>query len=451
MINRLLVWPSTYPARAGAVAGWFQQGCGMLVALLLIPVVTRFMAPDQAGIWFAFQGLVSMISLLDLGFGFAISRQAAFTIGATEATVAKHDFIHLAHGWSGVAQLFLLTRTLYRWLAFMAALTAVFAFEVVTRVGNLVPPGTAGVRWCWYGMALASCILILTAGRSAFLNGLGAVYQTRFLAGIYQLAAGGGAAFAAWKGWGLPAMGISFAFCAVFYRFGVGIVSQSVTSSMREAPHIPPPEGSLKRLARAALPIGGVTIFGSLIYTIQAPLLGILLGPEKVAPFYLAQKIASSINVANMQTGLPYLPFFTRLLGQGQTKEAKNLMRNVTFRITAFALVGSVIFFFVSPLAASFLLKSGSYLDRSILGLIALDMFLLSSTVIWSQFVLAAGRNPFLIQTLATGITSLVASIVFVNEFGVFGLPLATITAGCMFNYRKYLFEGRALWKRLSV
>lgn len=438
------------PALLGAFGGWFQQACGLGVALVLIPVVTRFLSPVEAGIWFSFQGLVTMIALLDMGFGFAIARQAAFTLGAHEATVAKDDFLHLAHGWVGVNQLFQLTRVLYRWLAAGAAFVAVAAFEIFSRFGNLVPTETPGMRLCWYAMAATSVFLILAGGESAFLNGLGAVYQTRFLSGFYQLVAGAGAALAAWQGWGLPAMGLSFFVSAGCYKIAVAFTRQRTTVPMRGMVALPSPSGSLKRLAKAALPVGGVTVFGSLVYTIQTPMLGFLLGPERVAPFYLAQKIAMASTIAALQPALSQLPFFTRLLGSDNLTEAKKNMKKSAVQTTVLVLAGGLGFYFFSPYVALILLHREAYIDNMTLGLMTVDICILGCSAVWGQYVLAAGRNPFIFSTVCTGAASLAGSVIFVSYLGVAGLPIATILAGLFFNNRNNLAEGTKLYRSLK-
>jgi len=440
-----------HPARVGSVAGLFQQGSSVLVALLLIPVVTQSLSPDQAGIWFAFQSLVSIVSMLDLGFGFAIARQAAFTLGANSSTMAKDDFIQLAPGWSGVAQLFLLTRTLYRALAGMALVIGILAFEVMSKVGDLLPIGIPSVRWCWYGMAVASSLLILTAGQSSFLNGLGAVYQTRILLALYLLLAGTGAALTAWNGWGLTAMGASFALAALFYWISVNMVRYAATQEMREAKVPPPPHGSLKRLAKTALPVGCVNIFGSFVYTAQVPLLGMLLGPEKVAPFYLAQRIAIGCNMLAMQFILPQLPFFTRALGSENFNEARENMYKIILRTSLLVFFTTCIFYFLSPWVAEVFLRKTDFVDHETRLLMTIDLLLLGGSVIWGHYVLAAGRNPFVFSTIFTGATSICLTISLAPLLGTMGLPLATLIAGLVFNYRRNLIEGIRTQKNLRT
>jgi len=392
-----------------------------------------------------------MISMLDLGFGFAIARQAAFTLGANSSTIANDDFIHLAPGWSGVAQLFDLTRTLYRALAGAALVIGIFAFEVFSRVGSLVPASTQDVRWCWYGMVAASSLLILATGQSSFLNGLGAVYQTRFLLGFYLLLAGTGAAFAAWKGWGLVAMGASFALSSVVYWLSIDMVRRATTAAMLEAKVISSPQGSFKRLVKAALPVGGVNVFGSLVYTAQAPILGMLLGPEKVAPFYLAQRIAMACNMVAMQFILAKLPFFTRALGAGDFVEAKANMKQTILRTSLLVGVSTAAFYLLSPWAAGVLLHKTTFVEQETLLLMAIDLLFLGCTVIWGHYVLAEGRNPFVISTILTGFVSVCLTTCLTPLIGTTGLPLSTLVAGLAFNYRRNLAEGISTLKNLKL
>jgi hypothetical protein len=80
-----------------------------------------------------------MLTLVDLGFGFAIARQVAFTLGVGGRDLAGGDFVRLAPGWSGLAQLFGLTRRLYLLLALIAFLVAFAIFGVLANAGQLPP------------------------------------------------------------------------------------------------------------------------------------------------------------------------------------------------------------------------------------------------------------------------------------------------------------------------
>ena len=290
VLQKMFSWCARHPARAGSLAGLFQQACTIGIAVILIPVTTSFLRPEEAGLWFAFQGLVAMISMVDLGFGFAISRQTAFTFGKSDEVKATGDFIELGSGSLGIHRLFILTRKLYAILSALGVILALLAYEIFSRVGNLIPEGISGARMGWYGVAFAAIILIFTGGYASFLNGLGAVYQTRLAAGLYQLAAGIGAGIAAWLGGGLALMSASFAVCSVIYLIAVSGLLRKLIPRLENGDPPEPPDGSLRLLARAALPVGTVNVFSSLVYMAQPPLLGILVGPEKIVPFLLGSE-----------------------------------------------------------------------------------------------------------------------------------------------------------------
>jgi O-antigen/teichoic acid export membrane protein len=443
-------WPSRHPARAGALAGWVQQGASLFSAILLIPIVTAYLPAAQAGLWFVFQSLMGMIALVDLGFGFAIARQVAFTVGDGGKGSNGGDFVRLAPSWSGLAQLFSLTRRLYLLLALIALLVAFVIFEALANIGQLLPSATADVRFCWYMLSVAIVFMILSGSQSAFLNGLGKVYQTRLIAAGYAVLAAGGAALAAWMGWGLAGMGSAFAFAALLQFIGTTIVRKLAAPLLGRLDFEAAPPGSLRVLAKAALPVGGVNVFGSLVYSAQTPLLGALLGPEKVAPFYLAQKIVQACNMAVMHTVSPQMPFFTRQYGAGDFSGALRLMNRTLVRTAVLVVLSSLAFFLLSPLAAKFLLNRMDFLATLPLALLALDALLLGLTVPWAWFVLASGRNPFVVTTLLHGILTVTMVVAFVPTLGVAGIPLSSLLAGLVTNYWYNVYQGSLMFKHLN-
>lgn len=422
----------------------------MAVAVLLIPVVSAKLPPAEAGLWFAFQGLIAMIGLVDLGFGFAISRQASYSLQSSDNVKADADFLQLSPGASGILQLWKLTRKLYLGMVLVSASLALLAFEVFSRYGNLLSGHTGEVRWVWYLMASAFIISLSAGGHSAILNGIGSVYQTRILSAFYQICAGAGAALMAFLGVGLIGMGASFAISAVLYRIAISWTLKGKLPPSMEGEHYHSAPGSLKKLARAAIPVGLITIFASLVYAIQTPLLGSVLGPEKVIPFYLAQRIGQAFNMAATQLVLPQLPFFTMKLGAGDKAGALEAMNGNLKKASLLMIAAVLVFFFLSPWMAKFLLHKSNYVDFTTLLTMSIDFLILGMTGIWGQYVLASGRNPFVWSTVFTGISSLTLSYILTMKIGIIGLPCATLVAGLLFNYRKCIVAGLRLKSSLA-
>ena len=451
-LSHLTRWVNSHPARAGAVAGWLQQAVSLLVAILLIPVVTRYLSAEEAGIWFAFQSLMAALSIVDMGFGFAISRQVAFAMGGgvARATTAEDDFIHLAEGGHALKQLNVVVKVLYFRIAFVAAVIACALFEVIAHFGNLIPLVTLEIRICWYILAFSTVVSIKAAGQIAFVNGMGLVYQTRVLTACQLALAGIGAAISAAAGLGLAWMALSFAVSSLAYLVATTVVLRRLVPPLGQRLNPDFKKDLVKKLSRVALPIGGVNVFGFFVYGVQAPLLGFLLGPSQVAPFYLAQKIASACTMFTMHMALPRLPLFTRMLGENKATEAAGMMLRTIKQVSFVAGTLAMLFYFSSPALARVLLNAEQFVNNSTLLFMAIDMVLLTFTVTWGYFVLASGRNPFVVSTILTGLTSILLSLWFAPQIGIVGLPLATIFAGLIFNYRVNLMEGIRTLANLS-
>jgi len=435
-----------HPARAGAIAGLFQQGSSMIVALLLVPLSIHYLGPDRAGVWFAFQGLIAMLALLDMGFGFAISRQAAFTLGVDNDTRLSRGFLSLPAGLGGVSCLFHIMIQMYRVAALAVLVIGALSYELIQQFGHLLPPQDWEARLCWYALVVSATLQILSLGQAALVNGLGLTFKTKTLAGLLILLSGGLAGVAASIGLGLIGMGCAFLATAfvqwIAIRYFVPISLRSLNSVNRN--WIRRNGGCWKQvqlLSKCALPVGGVLVFGSLIYTIQPTISGMIIGAESVTPYYVAQKIAGALNLLIMQVCLPQLPFLTRLIGARDFTSAFSKISQV-IRLGLFAfIVSGLFFYFLSPIAAKVLLHKQSYLQDPALAVLTVDFVVLGISSFAAQIILAAGHNPFLLSTLLTGLLALCLSIVLTPHLGLLGLTLAPLLAGICFNYRVSLFE----------
>jgi len=451
-IRDLVHWPERRPTRAGALAGWFQQGCGMAVALLLIPVVTRALSASEAGIWFALVGLTTLLTMLDWGFGFAISRQVAFTIGANEKTEAHAEFIDLHHGWIGIGQLYRLTHRLYWIIGAAVVVLGLGTLEILVLFGNLLPREVSmELRICWYSMVLSSAVVIFTVGQSAFLNGLGAVYQSRALSGLYQLFAGILAAVAVWTGGGLAAMGISYLIMAVAYHVAI---RRALRRRLQQVPWSScpiTPKGSLHGLAKAAGRMGIINASGMMIFTIQPTLIGILLGADQVTAVYFAIKLGVSLHGLALQIHAAALPFFTRMLANGDVVEARRYIVKTLLTTWSAGLAGMLAFVGLAQYIAPIFIGDIPFVSSGFIVVLAMDLFLLGLTVPMAQSVLASGRNPFVLPVILTAISSLALTLLLVPRFGSIGVPLATLAANVLFHERAYIAQMIKLWRQLKA
>lgn len=431
MIARITSFIRNHPGRAGTIAGWFQQVCSGGSAIILVPLLLHYLGSGLAGVWFAFQGFLAFAQLSDFGFGLAISRQIAFTRSSSRRS-ARHDLLEFEPGWAGVAEIMGMSKRIYLFICGVASVGLIIVFEGILPQTEM-RLAAAPYRLAWY-LSGGAAIGALAAGwHGAILIGLGKTHWVRFTAGCYALVQGIGVAVVVLFGGGLTSMAVVSLAASAVYFLSMQIALHQFVMRPPSA-HSGQPAPPTAALFRIAAPVGTVNVASFLVSAIQVPILASLLGPEKVAPFYLAQKIGQFLSRGAMQAIQPQLPFFTRLLADLQENRARLAMMRCIL-ISAGLTGGAMLIFLATPWIISSLSSQKNFPNFPTVSLMALDYFLLGVTTSMAHFVLAAGRNPFVASTLAAGAINLVLTFAFVPAFGLIGLPLATLISGLATNY----------------
>jgi O-antigen/teichoic acid export membrane protein len=196
-----------------------------------------------------------------------------------------------------------------------------------------------------------------------------------------------------------------------------------------------PAAGLLRSFGRVAIPMGVLNLSSFCVSSVQVPVLGLLLGPELVPAFYLAQRIGQVLNVGVMQVIFPQLPLFTQHLAAGQWQAARHRMKRTIVWVTGMAVLANLGFYFGSPWFVLLWIGPGRYVTSAVLALMAVDYSLLGAAVVWSHFVLAGGENPFVASTVLSGILNLLLLFLLIPALGMVGIPLASLLAGVAINY----------------
>jgi O-antigen/teichoic acid export membrane protein len=195
--------------------------------------------------------------------------------------------------------------------------------------------------------------------------------------------------------------------------------------------------------------MGLVNLSSFLVSYVQVPLLGLFLGPQGVPAFYLAQRLGQMGTLGVMQLIHPQLPLFTQELAAGQSAAARSRLKRSVLWVTASGLGVQALFFLVSPVLVEWWLGPGRYVPNAVLLVMALDYGLMIAAVVWAQFVLAAGSNPFLWSTLLSGVVNVVLLSWSVPRFGLVGAAAASLLTGVLINYCYGPRKGWALWRTL--
>jgi len=441
----------THPGKTGTLAGFYQQGCTGLAALVSYRLIRECLDDHQAGIWFVFQAFLVSIMLTDFGVSFVITRQIAFSLFfRKQGSLANTDFIETRPGWDGVADVVRLSRTIVWWTSMIVLVLAGVVYLgalYFSKMGAYFNQNTA-IAWGFLGIALFSAVQAKTD--QSLIEGLGRVDLTRFIVGTCQGLMGAGFVLILCLGAQLPEMAMMMAsftclqFCAL--RMCARFLAKGRLSNSQRLP-----KDVVFRFLKIAWPVGLMNLSSYLVSCIQVPLLGWIKGPEVVPAFYLAQKIGQTMNQVVSQIVSAQLPLFTHDLAAGGLMASFRRMKRIILFGTVTALVINLCYLWGSPILARFLAPAKGYVDLLTLGLMGCDYFIMASAVVVGQFVLASGRNPFLISTLLNGVLNIVFLAVLYPLYGLVGIPLASLSSGLLTNYWYNLFKGYQLMKDLKT
>ena len=436
-------------AHPGTVAGWFQQGASATAAVLCVPLIIRYLGNEKTGVWLGFQSLAAVATLADFGFGYVTARQVAFSLGQKGDSKAGPDIDPSQMGWQGVVNTLAMTRRLNFWSCMVGfvLMGAVGVYVAGNPRFQIIPQNELLTTW----ILLSASLVFTMMGKPdyAVLEGAGYLPSSRLISGTQILVGAVATAVCAILGGGLLYMALV---SAVVTAGGTCWLHLHARYALSKGAHLKSSysNAQLRKMIRVALPMGAVNLGSYLFSSIQVPMIAALLSPALVAPFYLAQRCGQFLNVAVLQFLFPKLPQFSILVSQGRSQDARHLMHTTLRVVFSVSLGVSLVFVFLVPFVCEQVLnvRMPSHL---VLTLMAVDYLVLNCTVGWGHFVLAAGRNPFLVSTLVTGVVNLSILYLFLGEYGVIAIPAATVISGLLCSYWVCLLAGFRLDSRLST
>jgi O-antigen/teichoic acid export membrane protein len=443
-------WITSHPVKAGALAGWYQQACSLLAAVVAVPLVIRLLSVEEAGLWFAFQATLAIIQLTDFGFSLVLSRQIAFSMTSRGlVSDVGVDFLDIRHGWEGVSDIYALTRILFRWVCGFGVVALAILYHAVLPLGKMIEHRNVETALSWYILGFSALLLIQAKPHQALLDGMGRIYLTRIMSGTQFLLSGFGVVAVLMCGGRLIHMACTVLVTAVLNYLAVRWCVRW-TAGHRLVPSIRLPRTSLVKFLRVALPLGVLSLSAFFVTSVQIPLVGFLLGPAVVPAYFLAQRIGVVLNQACLQGMYPQFPLFTQEIGACQYSEARQRMRRTLVLTTGLIIVTNIAYYFAVPSLVDKWVGPGRYLAGLPLLILAVDFCLMNGSGIWGGFVLARGINPFMWSTLLAGVMTLVMCVVLGQRFGVLGIATASLVAGLCTNYWFAPLQGLKLLKALK-
>lgn len=443
-------WISNHPAKTGTLAGWYQQACGLLAAVVAVPLVIRMLPPEEAGLWFSFQSILAILSLTDFGFTLVLSRQVSFSMTAQGHPIdATTDFLDIRSGWEGISDIYALTRRIFRWVCAFGFLALAILYHTVLPLGKLLENPSPETAISWYVLGISCLLLVQAKPHQALLDGMARVYFTRLLSGTQLLLSGFGVVAVLMNGGRLIHMTMAVFITALLnyaaVRWGVHKVAGG---------HLVPPvrlnRKNLAKFARIATPLGVMSLSAFMGSSVQVPLVGFILGTAAVPAYFLAQRIGTVLNQSCLQFVFPQSPLFTQEVGARHYSEAKHRMQRTLFLTSTLIVMANIVFYVASPTVADRWVGPGRYLTGVPLLILAIDFCLMYGAMVWGSFILARGINPFMWSTLLSGLITISLCLVLGQRFGLLGIATASLVAGLCTNYWFIPFQGLQMIKTLK-
>jgi O-antigen/teichoic acid export membrane protein len=449
--RQVLNWSESHPARAAVLAGWYQQGCSIFGAIVAIPFILKLLGRSDAGLWFSLQGFLTMLGLADFGFSSAISRQAAYSLklADTNGAAPAADLIETRPGWLGVSELYGSSRVIFWRVTAIAGIALILLYHTVLPHTKLIEARTPQTALIWYALGASILLNLQMRLSQSFLDGIGFMFLGRFISGSYALLWNVASVIALLIAPGLLGMSL-----AVLGASLIQFVAMHLALSRLAARQIdfkmPASKPLINRLWKVALPFGFVNSGVYLIGTIQVPLLGSILGPAAVAPYYLAMRISQTLAATVQQVTTTQAPFFTQQLAAGDVRAARIRM-NRTIRIGTLLYVATGLFlYFGSPFLVKLWVGPGQYVGKDVLVFLTINFLIAGLAVVPGHFVLASGSNPFALATLIQGVLTVIGTIFLCPIIGIAGVPLSSLIAGLFTNYWYYPFRAWHVWHDLN-
>ena len=450
MISKVRKLCSSYPARAASYAGLYQMLFSAFGAAISIPFVISSLSVNAAGMWFSLQGIIAIFLLSDFGFSMVISRQVSHSFKLDrDVVLMDSDLIETESGWNGVSELYAASKVIFTRVTIASILLFIISYEIVLPHTNILVSNTNETKIVWYLLAASFCFIFQARLSQSFLDGLGYMYLTRIVSGSNQLFSSFLSVISLLLGYGI--VGLAFVLLvSSIIQFCIMHLSLKLIASGQLVPIYRNTRILIKGIWKVAIPFGLVISGTYLVSAAQVPIVGVILGPAEVTSIYIAFKISQFLNGSVLQVITAQLPFFTKLCANGQWAPARKIMlETLVIGATVQIFIG-LFLFFISPTLVDMWVGPGHYIKGSVLLVFSINYVATCLSALPTQFVLAAGRNPFALCSVIHGVLIIGGIILLCPSLGLLGVPLANLIAVLLTNFWLNPKEGMLTWQKIN-
>lgn len=427
--------------------GFLAQGFNVASGLLLLPVVLRYLLPEEVGLWFVFMSLAGMAQLLELGFQPTIARNVAYVYAGAQKLDA-HGCVpnaseHVIVNANLLQQLFFTARRIYLGVALVAAVVLVFIGSIY--VATLLTPTmkVSHIVSVWLIFAFSYVINFYYGYFNGFLQGRGDITATNKIIVASRTVSILLASILLVLGFGLAGIAIASLVSSLIGRFlarrlfwdSPGIEMTKLAEHKGVADH-----SLLPMLWPNASRLGWVGLGGFLITRANILIASSFLGLQEAASYGLTFQILltiSSIAGVILNLNMP------RLSGDQIRGRQDRIMESFGKSLASAWLIFILASVLLVAFGGAMLEVIGSrthLLSTNQMAVFAVVMFLEMNHSVCATYLTSMNEIPFVRAALFSGVGVVIISIVLLTvlHFGVWGLVLSQGVVQLVYNNWKW-------------
>ncbi|MBI4541911.1 MAG: polysaccharide biosynthesis C-terminal domain-containing protein [Gemmatimonadetes bacterium] len=413
----------TAPANVRTRRSALNFGTGVLLsavsvalAFVATPLILRWLGTERFGALRAAGDWLGHLSILELGLGGALAPLLALAVGRGELPAVRHT---MAEG--------------IRAYALVSGATLVAGFLLTLAMTRLVPVGAALApdlrRACLIGL-IGLLMYPLLPFRS-LVEGSQRSYVLNLLLLVQNLVITGGAVLLAWRGWGITGQFLALVagqvvFHALLARDGLARFPGLLRAAVRE----PRDAQARREIRRLNVPTFVFNLCGRVGLLTDNIILALLLGPAKVVPLFLTQRLLALAQVQLAGVGNASWAALAELHALDRRDVFNARLLELT-RLVAALSIATVV-----PIAAynhHFVARwvgDGHFGGDLVTAVAAVNAYLVPLLSLWGWCFGGTGQVGVLVPVAVVGAAlNLAASVIFTRWLGIAGPLLGTLVA----------------------
>lgn len=420
---------SSLQRASGSAVAWSFLATALRAggAVLILPIVLRFLPPEQLGLWYVFQSIATVVLVLDAGFGQTLIRSMSYLwrgvntllphgVAADETAGSRQPNFKL------MADLTVTMGWYYRLIALLVliGLLGPGSFWMWHKTAGLV--GDEALRGAWLFFAAGNSLNMASMFWLSLIIGINGVRVSEQVFSVSLLINYAIVAAGLWLGWGLWAMVIGQFVQGIVYRLGgkLGFLTLAGPGYREQNGQVS--LALVKTLWPMSWRAALMGIGSSLILYSNTIVCSTFLGLAETASYGLTFQLVMALTGVSAVWVNVKLPVMNQMRAAGDTTALANLFIQRLRLSLATYLVGAVTVILTGPWFVRLIGSKTEMLSLPQTAGLLFVMFFNIHQSLHISLVLSQNRNPFVAPMVFTGVGITLTSIFLAPHFGTWGL-----------------------------